>query len=268
MFKSSKTAVFSSILGIGAAIVFTNTAFAYSDMKSTYCKPGFYAGIEAGWDNTHYGVADVLSEVQTTAQNSSPPGGLSFTRVPAYGSNFVNGNVDDQGMGGRLFAGYQFNPYLAVEAGYTQFHKTTFVAASSYRYITGGSQFSSSQTTSNISSFNQYSGELTEYAGDLVGKLTYPMQYGFGVFLKAGAAFVAADRHINTTTIYNNGSAIPQSTFYTKSYQAVRPTYGAGIDYSIPSTSLDVSVAFTEIAGGGGIPRADLVSLGISEKFA
>jgi len=257
MFKSSGVALVSTVLGIGALVAVSGSAFAWNDTQSTYCKRGFYAGVEAGVDNTHYDAADLLSEARTANIYNT---GISSLTTP-YNPIFINGNVDDQGVGGRIFAGYQYNPFFAVEAGFTQFHKTTFVGAADNvisRKVSGGTS----------SSFDQYSGELTEHAIDVVGKLTYPMQYGFGVFAKLGAAFIASDRHINTTLITSGGSAIPQNTFYTKSYQAIRPTYGAGIDYTIPNSSLDVDVAYSEIAGGGGISRAGLISLGISEKFA
>lgn len=253
MFK--KSLLIASVFGAGAVV--SGIALADSGMSSTYCKPGFYAGVQAGWGQTNYNNEDVLSEVVTNVGNY----GQYYAYVPVAGAE-----INDTGISGRLFAGYQFNPYFAVEAGYTQFHKTDF--SQTFSEVSTGSGAVSVVTPTGFS--YRYDGEITEHATDVVAKVTYPFNfYGFGVYGKVGAAFVAADRHINETDITDsNGSAIPSGTFYTKSYQAVRPTYGVGLDYTIPGTSLDVDVSWTEIAGGGGIPRADLAALGASYKFA
>jgi hypothetical protein len=232
MFK--KSLLVTSVLSVGAVV--SGVALADTGMSSTFCKPGFYAGVQAGWARTNYNNEDVLSEV-----------------VTANGSySFRDADVDDTGIGGRVFGGYQFNPYFALEAGYTQFHKTDFRITSVFQGVVA----------------NRFDGEVTEHATDVVAKLTYPLDYGFGVFGKVGAAYIAADRHINESAIYSNGTQIPSSTLYTKSYQAVRPTWSAGVDYTIPNTSLDVDVTYTQILGGGGIPRADMAAIGITDKFA
>jgi hypothetical protein len=238
MFK--KSLLVASVLGIGG--VASGIALADTGMSSTYCKPGFYAGIQAGRGDTFYNQAEVLSEPATYA------GFEGHYTVPG------SADVDSVGISGRIFGGYQFNPYFALEGGYTQFHKTDFTQ-------TFGGQVSSRYVA------DRFDGELTEHATDIVAKLTMPFQNGFGAYLKVGAAYIAADRHINLTLI-DSGSAIPENTFYTKSYQAVRPTAGVGLDYTIPSTSLDVDISYTEIMGGGGISKTSLAAIGIADKFA
>lgn len=243
MFKKSFLVV--SMFGIGA--VASGVAFADTGVTSTYCKPGFYAGVEAGRGNTHYSADDAMTEIKTFQENYYTNLGV----VPG------TTDIDDKGTSGRIFAGYQFIPYFALEAGFTQFHKTTFTQT-----------WKTDIDTAQNYSINKYDGEVTEHALDLVGKLTYPLQYGFGVFVKGGLGVISADRHINVSSVNSDGSAIPSHTFYTKSYQAVRPVYGAGVDYSIPNTSLSVGVSYSEFASGSGIPRASLWALGISDKFA
>lgn len=236
MFK--KSLLVASVLGVGAVV--SGVAFADASLSSTYCKPGFYAGVQAGNGNTHTSTNDVLPEAQTYVAAAEP------------GTIFGASRIDDTGTAGRVFAGYQFNPYFALEAGYTQFNKTTFSARS---FTAGVPQ-------------NAFRGEVTEHATDAVGKLTMPFQSGFGAYLKAGLAYVASDRHVNASAYTLSGTAYPVETFYTKSYQAVRATYGVGIDYTIPNTSLDIDLSYSEIASGNGIPRAGLAALGISDKFA
>lgn len=250
MFK--KSLLVASVVSAGALV--SGVVLADSSMSSTYCKPGFYAGVQAGWGQTNYNQEDVLDQVVT---NEGNPSNQDLPQVSSSNNVVLSSEVNDTGISGRIFAGYQFNPYFAVEAGYTQFHKTDFNQSWGYqsgRVLTGD--------------LSRYDGEITEHATDVVGKLTMPFMYGFGGYVKAGAAFIAADEHVTETYVSSIGSAIPTSTFYTKSYQAVRPTYGIGLDYTIPCTSFDVDVSYTEIAGGGGIPRADLAALGVSYKFA
>lgn len=240
MFK--KSLLVASVLGVGA--VASGVAFADAGMSSTYCKPGFYAGVQAGRGDTHYGFEDTLIEAKTYETY--------------HGNTLGASHIDDTGTSGRIYGGYQFNPYFALEAGFTKFHKTDFSVTSYYNNTVVQDRVADTR----------YDGEVTEQAEDVVGKLTMPFQYNFGGYLKAGLALVSADRHVNESSVHSNGTVIPTGTFYTKSYQAVRPTYGAGIDYTIPNTSLDVDVSYTEIARGDGIPRASLWALGLTDKFA
>lgn len=62
---------------------------------------GFYAGVSAGYSKVDFDVA---------AYNSA------LTNAGAVG---VSTNSDDSDTGFKVFAGYQFNPYLGIEAGYT-----------------------------------------------------------------------------------------------------------------------------------------------------
>ena len=72
-----------------AAMAFSGASFA--------SEPGFYAGVQAGWSNTH------------------PP----KSDIPTI-------SVDGKGFAFGLRAGYQFTPNLAVEAGYTRFAETKY----------------------------------------------------------------------------------------------------------------------------------------------
>jgi len=233
------------------SLVFSCQA-AIADTTSTYYKSGFYTGIEAGYGDTHYTSAELLSEAQTAF--AAQLGGNS-TGI------FTSGDVNSVGTSGRLFGGYQFTPNFALEMGYIQFNKTDF---SGYGHIVNTTGYGS--VTDQV-----YDGELTQKAIDLVAKLTLPLHYGFGVFFKGGVAYVSADRHINFTQDYfdnlSRTHSYTQNTLFTKTYQAVRPTYGAGIDYTIPNTLVDLSLGYSEILGGGGISKASLATLGISVKF-
>jgi len=306
MKKSLLTA--SVISAIGTLI--SSVAFADTNYISTYCKPGFYAGLQGGVTETFYGPSDVLNQAAsngagTTVSTSNFYNGSNVflgnivTSTDSY-TRLLNQNVDDTGIGGRVFAGYQFMPYFATELGFTQYGKTDFSAADltnsntfSQNFNPAGAPLSQALLESASNTTTNYSGNVTENAIDLVAKGTLPLYYGFGAYIKAGMAYIEANRYINsneepgttttyalqplgagvgfvppftTSTTYTNTNNI--ETIYEKTYQAFRPTYGAGIDYTIPTTDFDVDVSWSRVQGAGAIPNADLWALGVAYKFA
>jgi len=308
MKKSLLTAsVISAISTLISGVAFANTNYI-----STYCKPGFYAGVQGGITETFYSPSSVLSQAASNGAGTTisttnfydATNTLLFSILNTTGSytTLLNQNVDDMGIGGRVFAGYQFNPYFATELGFTQYGKTDFSATgvtSSDTFQLGfnanGTPAGNTILTSSSNTTTNYSGNVTEHAIDLVGKGTLPLYYGFGVYVKAGVAYIEANRYINsneepgTTTTFapllisspsNLGAVAPYttsttytntnniSTLYEKTYQAFHPTFGAGIDYTIPTTNFDVDVSWTRVSGEGAIPNADLWALGVSYKFA
>ena len=247
---SKKYLVVASVLASGAIV--SGIALADTSAASTYCKPGFYAGIQAGRGDTYYQTNDVLNGV--LAGYYSNFGGYSL-------NSSVASNVDDTAAAGRIFGGYQFNPYFAAEMGYTQFGKTSYFAVP-YNPANGNNDI-------------VYKGEVTQRAFDLSGKLTMPFEYGFGAYLKAGAAVITADQDVTAyagsgtsgAAPLNNANA-PIFTTFTKSYQAVVPVYGAGLDYTIPETGFDIDISYTQTGSTGGIPKTSLAALGVNYKFA
>jgi len=210
-----------SVLGVVGIAASTAALAMSANTSSTYCKPGFYAGIEGGRGDTYYNQTDIFGNAAVSNQE-----------------------VDDIGMSGRLFAGYQINPYFALETGFTQFNKTDF---------SGNATVDGIPTTIN--------GDITERAVDLVGKATLPMQGGFGAFLELGGALITTDTSVNTTLgLGASGSK-----------QAIRPVYGAGLDYTIPNTPLDFQVFYREVSGRGfssDIKTASMWGAGLAYKFA
>ena len=207
---------------------------------STYCKMGLYAGLQAGWDNTYYKKLDVLAGPinNNAGYNSLSP----FTA-----------HINNTGNAGRVFAGYQFTPYFASELGYFQFHTTSF---------NGIARNNNGQVA------YVYTGNVNQYAIDLSSKLTLPFEYGFGGYIKVGAASIFAHRYANFSLPNNIQPGVIKGTSNVNIYQSVRAVYGAGLDYTIPDTSFDIDISYTEIAGGGGIPKNSLAALGVNYKFA
>lgn len=256
--KSTLVAAVLGAVGIGV----TGAAFADTMPVSSFCKPGFYAGVQAGRTDTFYNSNELLSEASANGVTvTQSPNGKTFS--PANAPLLLQ-NVDDIGIGGRIFAGYQFTPYFAMEAGYTQFAKTEFSAERRY----------ASFSETNYKALDKYNGDVTQHAVDVVGKLTMPLQGGLGLYAKAGLAYITADRYVNVqhteTSVSGNTHSVANffGTTYTKTYQAVRPTYGAGVAYSIPNTNVDVDLSWTRIQGMSAIPNADLAAVGLVYHFA
>lgn len=277
--KSILTASVLSV--IGAAV--STTAFADNMVNaSTFCKPGFYAGLQGGRSDTFYHPDSALAQAisngagnsVTTTTTFSPSGAVTTSTVNSSVYNSVSGaKTDDIGMGGRIYAGYQFNPYFAVETGYTQYAKTESNATVKATTFTGTPAVASRTTNS-----TSYNGEITEHAIDLVAKGTMPLPMGFGVYAKAGLAYIQADNHINATgsssttvtptQIITTTGPVSRSTIYTNTFQKVAPVAGIGVNYTIPNTNMSVTADYTRVFSYGGIPNAKLASLGIEYKFA
>lgn len=81
-------------------------------------------------------------------------GGYADTNWSDVGFN------SDSGIGGRLFAGYDFNQYIAVESGFF---------------------------------YTPEPDSAKTYAGDLVGKITVPVTDQIGLFAKAGPGYLRTE---------------------------------------------------------------------------
>lgn len=280
-----------SVLAVISAFA-SGSAFA-SDQSSTFCKPGFYAGIQGGRSDTFYsGKTFIHTAAPTHSQEVIPQAHSTTTNITDTSESLSAQKVDDIGIGGRIYAGYQFNPYFAVETGFTQYAKTSFSTnkitsnrKSSYT-ITDRDNFIDNQ--SKLISNNLYAGEITENAVDLVGKATLPLNYGFGLYVKAGAAYINANRHTNSKFVVSDNTETASSSFppgtstttkvtstiggsntdSTKSYQSFSPVAGVGVNYSIPNSNISVDGSYTRVFSSGAIPHASLLALGVEYKFS
>ncbi len=148
--------------------------------------------------------------------------------------DLATNDYDNDGIAGRLFTGYQFNQNWAAELGYTKFSNTK----ANYGY-----------------GFHQ---TIKEDAIDLVAKGIMPLQNGFGVYGKAGVAYVKADGSDDF-----NGA-----TFANLSEHKVYPTFGAGVSYDITqNVPVDISWNRIQKMGNGDIESTDFFALGIAYNF-
>lgn len=162
-----------------------------------------YFGGQAGYARANFG--DLDSDIKNLVQ-SDPFGGSSR----------------QGGFAGRLYAGFNFNQFFAVEGGYS------FLPNNKYTFNGLGDV------------------RLTTNAWDVVGKASLPLAVltpaldGFSVYVKGGAAYVTSKFDIDDSV----------QTFTSAKAHGWAPTYGAGVAYNF-NRNLAMDVSWTQIYGHG-----------------
>ena len=146
--------------------------------------------------------------------------------------------------GWRAYAGYSFIPFFSVESGYSYYPINTYTG-----------------TAATI--------DVRTYAIDLVGKIILPLKFikplsHFSIYGKGGGAYL----HTKITNSSSN----------TRSNNAIRPTYGAGIIFNF-TDNIAVDASWTgvygrnrinssdDVAGGSPVPTCNLFTLGLYYKI-
>jgi OOP family OmpA-OmpF porin len=157
------------------------------------------------------------------------------------------------GLGGKIFAGFNFNQYFGLEAAYATYAK------SSYKASTNGT---SATLKDSLTAFS------------VVGKAYLPIEAtGFNVYVLGGVAEVR-----NQVNYSNSGVALAQgvSAKYKSGnhlYSDLRPVFGVGANYEV-AHNVTTGLEFSRIQGKGNfktspsaIPTADMLSLNIGYNF-
>jgi OmpA-OmpF porin, OOP family len=164
---------------------------------------GPYIGIEGGYVDTGMSRVDGLTQ--------------EFAYVDK-GTFIIESDAlavsKDTGFGGRIFAGYQLNDYIAAEIGYTYFGNKAKVDVNSA--IVEIAQDATPVIL--LDSYELY--KVKTQAFDLMGKLSVPLVDSFNLYGKLGVAYLMRDFS------YADGSP---DTKHKKLCLAV----GAGVDYAI-----------------------------------
>lgn len=146
-------------------------------------------------------------------------------------------NVDkDFALSGRLFAGYDFSKYFAVETGY-------FLVQPKTEFKNAGVKV----------------GDVRTMAYDLVGKIKAPVMDNFGVYAKFGPAY-----------LMQKSTAV---SGYSDSANKLTVTYGVGAYYNL-NDSWSLDAGYTHYRSGQSKQykddeqsSVDFYSLGVSYKF-
>ena len=154
---------------------------------------------------------------------------------------------DIGGLGGRVFAGYNFNQYIGVEGGYAKYARSLY-------------------KLSVPSIFNE-SVEWNMSAVTVVAKGYLPLgESRFNVYALGGAAEVFGETKATA-------SGLGLSDQEKKSVSKLRPTYGVGVSYDVNS-HITTNLEFSRIQGQGNLKKsskatanADLVTLNVAYNF-
>lgn len=144
---------------------------------------------------------------------------------------------DPSGFGGRLYAGYQFNRYLASELGYIMFNTVKI---------------------DNIFGIPNANETIKPRAGDLVAKIMVPFAEKFDIYARLGAAYLYVTRN------YNSPATIVEPN--SSNSHKFRATYGIGADYQI-SPTLSTDLSWMQVQGGAGFSSSRLMALGLAYHF-
>jgi opacity protein-like surface antigen len=184
--------------------------------------------------------------------NNSSPSSLNAASIPVTIVNTqttLSGpakvSVDNDGIAGRAFLGYQFNKYLSLEGGYTQYSDTT---------------------VNNVYGIKGNDESLFEGAIDGVVKGSLPITDRFSVYAKGGAAYVMAQSlgTNDSTSILNQQSGLIYLNDYnTQNNYAFRPTYGVGASFDI-TKRLSTDISWSQIVGGNNVPTTNFAALGLT----
>lgn len=211
-------------LSLTATTLFTSLVLASN--ASAYVN-GAYLGGALGWGNIHQ---------------------AGFT-------DFPNNSSNDSGLAGRVFAGYKFNDYVALESGFTKFSNMNANGSGNYVY-------------NNTNIFVSANGTIKTFAVDLVVKGILPLQHGISLFGTLGGAYV--DQYVNVSLtgqtvvggFYGNTDGT-EDTF--------APTFGLGASYDI-TQNLVADLSWSHIqqvdSSNSNVGNTDFLGLGLSYHFS
>ncbi|TXF13029.1 outer membrane beta-barrel protein [Pelomicrobium methylotrophicum] len=147
----------------------------------------------------------------------------------------IVGTCDDKDTGWKIFGGYQFNRYFAVEGGYVDFGKAT---------------------ATDVSLGTPISGDAEGWGLFATGLAALPINEQFGVFAKAGLAYTKAD-----VTVVVGGVSVSDDDSGTDL------VYGVGAKFDF-TKNFGMRVEFERFKDvGNSDSDVDLLSAGLVYKF-
>jgi len=144
-------------------------------------------------------------------------------------------SVDDQGFAGRLIAGVDVNPNLALELGYTLYQNPEF------KYFLG-------QTT-----------DFSQQSVDFLAKVSLPVSCNMNLYAKAGLSYV----HRDDAEIVSNNVIIKIND----SDDHLRPMLGVGVSYEF-NRKVSGTVGYYRTFGSDDLGDADFYGAGLTFKLS
>jgi opacity protein-like surface antigen len=219
---------------------FVNQVFATS--------PGPYVGLQLGWVRLNQGKY-IYSRFDQLIQKTFP-----YTSV---------GNVffTDTGRGARIFAGYQFNAYIALEIGYYRFSDLNFSAGLN----TDVPIFENEDFNVHLPLDISTKVWVRTDAFDLVAKIIWPFTKKFSIYGKVGFTALNSQGSASVTI----KTPVADISFYTDpSVNIVAPTYGIGMNYDVTDhASIDFSWNRIQKINSNLYPDIDFLAVGLMYHF-
>lgn len=188
--------------------------------------------------------------------------------APHQNADAFNIIFSNTGLGGRVFIGYQFNNYFALELGYYRF-KTLNLNGNLTTNVHVNSELILQLLRRDSFSFPIYFNaktSMTTYVVDLSAKGILPITANLNLYGKVGLAYIDADAHVSLSMNVNNIFDIGISA--NPSVNMVYPEFGVGISYDITEhANLDLSWIHIQKYNGKCFPNIDFVSTGLIYRF-
>lgn len=217
---------------------------------------GIYIGGQIGMGDMHYSDSDYFPNLSSYNQMLNVINSANKKyNLPQIS---LNKSSSENGLAGRLYLGYQFQTYLAVELGYTLFNDDEGKISASGHLPIGNFSFEDKTT-------------ISEHAVDLSLKGLLPLgDSGFTLYAKGGAAYITAEFETKTQLVGGAliGSLTPNFTAPASdkhTENSFRPVYGAGISYNL-NDNLSMDISWTRIQGDSKIKDADLAAVGLTYR--
>lgn len=180
----------------------------------------------------------VASSVALADENSGlylgVQGGVADSHYSNSDYTLLRNTVDSTKFAGRVYGGYAFSEFLALEAGYDYLGRPNLNDR-----ITGSKQ------------------DFLQQGVDVVGKATLPLDYGFGFYVKAGGIWV------HRGPVNSQGGLFIQRDSSSK----ISLLGGAGVSYAF-GQPVAIDLSWTKSMSNNSLPKMDLYMVGLIYKFA
>lgn len=193
------------------------------------------------------GMAAASKNSMVADQSSNDSAGVFISGDLGYGRLSFDDNTGlsdskRSGLVWRVAGGYQFNPYIALEAGYTSYPDIKVSASD----VQTGETITGKLATSNI---------------DLLAKGILPVNDQFDLFAKAGMAYMTYEDSASLTV---NGVTAASAS---KTHNRITPEFGIGAAYNITHNVALSIQGLTTLSPSKNYPATYTALAGVSYKF-
>lgn len=235
--------------------------------STTAMSQSYYGGVEIGSVDTDINSitnstvrSDAITVVNASSGQTRTISGTTYTfsnmGVTSVGNSGISSNTNDHVLSTRIFGGYQFSEYLALELGLLYIRdQTTSYTSRAPIGVTGTATSTSAQPMS--VTFHQLTRNDTykQKALDLYVKGMWPITQSFNLMAKVGGALlnnkVQTQLNISRSTDLTIGGTtdttqLAFSDSYTTKSTKFYPAFGFGGEYHLTSM-FDIGLSWNRI---------------------